>query len=84
VFTLQNLCAPDGFVDNIQFFNLDKGRLQISIIYSSGLQKAGECDFTYSLPSGHYAAKVGTRGSNLTIQLGYPIPLVNFDKTNKK
>ncbi|MCU0420514.1 MAG: hypothetical protein MUC38_12750 [Cyclobacteriaceae bacterium] len=67
----------------LQFFHLGKDRLQLSMIYSQGLQTVGECDFTYSLPSGTYSAKVGTRGSNLTLQLGYPIRLSNHDKKEK-
>lgn len=63
---------------NLQFFNYHKDQIQIAIIYSQGLNEVIEADFNYTLKNESHSAKVGSRGSNLTFHLGYPIRLINF------
>ena len=65
---------------NLQFFNYQKNHFQLSIIYSQGLNRVVTADVDYQLLSGDYKAKLGSRGSYLSLQLGYPIRIASFSR----
>jgi len=69
---------------NFQFFNYHKNHLQFTILYSQGLKQVIEADVDYQLLSGDYEATLGSRGSYISIQLGYPIKLVDFSKRKNR
>ncbi len=65
---------------NLQFFNYHKNHFQFTLLYSQGLSQILTVDVDYQLSSGNYEATIGSRGSYLSLQLGYPIRLVDFSK----
>jgi hypothetical protein len=66
---------------NLQFFNYNKDRFQLSITYNQGLNTLVSSDITYNLGNQSYVAQVKSRGSYLSVELGYPIKL---NKPKKK
>lgn len=64
----------------LQFFNYEKDHLQLTALYSRGLSQVTKTDVDYQLPSGNYSATLGSRGSYFSLQAGYPIRLIKFDK----
>jgi hypothetical protein len=67
---------------NLQFFNYNKNHLQLTVLYSQGLTHVLTADVAYQLPSGNYEATLGSRGSYISLQLGYPIKV--YDSSRKK
>jgi len=67
---------------NLQFFNYDKNHFQLTILYSQGLSQVLTADVDYQVSSGNYEAILGSRGSYISLQLGYPIKL--YDSSKKK
>lgn len=67
---------------NLQFFNYNKDRFQLSITYNQGLNTLVNSDITYNLGNQTYTAQVKSKGSYLSIELGYPIKL-NKSKIQK-
>jgi len=68
---------------NLQFFNYDKNYFQLTILYSQGLSQVLTADVDYQLSSGNYEAILGSRGSHISLQLGYPIKLYDSSKRKK-
>lgn len=60
---------------NLQFFNYNKDRFQLSIFYNQGINTLIKSDITYNLSNQTYTAQVKSRGSYLSVELGYPIKL---------
>jgi len=64
----------------LQFFNYEKDHLQLTALYSRGITQVAKIDVDYQLPTGDYSAILGSRGSYFSLQLGYPIKLINLLK----
>jgi hypothetical protein len=69
---------------NLQFFNYHKNHFQLTILYSQGLSQVLTVDVDYQILSGNHEATLGSRGSYISIQLGYPIKLVDFSKRKNR
>ena len=67
---------------NLQFFNYHKDHFQLTLLYSQGLKQVIEANVNYQLLSGDYEATLGSRGSYISLQLGYPIKI--YDSSKKK
>lgn len=65
---------------NFQFFNYHKKHFQLTLLYSQGLKQVIEAGVDYQLLSGNYEATLGSRGSYLSLQLGYPIKVYGSSK----
>lgn len=65
---------------NLQFFNYHKNHFQLTILYSQGLSQVLTSTVNYQLESGNYEAIIGSRGSYISLQLGYPIRIADFSK----
>ena len=74
--------ASLGFT--LQFFDYEKNHIQLTILYSQGLSQVLRSTVNYELLSGNHEATIGSRGSYLSIQLGYPIKLVDFSKRRER
>ena len=66
---------------NLQFFNYEKDRLQLTIFYSQGFNNKYNINVDYIRKDGRdeYHAVLGSRGSYFGIQVGYPIKLITFN-----
>jgi hypothetical protein len=64
----------------LQFFNYEKNHIQLTILYSQGLSQVLTSTVNYELVSGNYEAIIGSRGSYISLQLGYPIRIADFSK----
>ena len=69
---------------NFQFFNYHKDHFQLTVLYSQGLKQVIEADVDYQLLSGDYEATLGSRGSYISLQLGYPIKVYDSSKRKRK
>jgi hypothetical protein len=83
LYTVNNRNSYSAFVGfNLQFFNYHKNHFQLTFLYSQGLSQVLTVDVDYQLASGNYEATLGSRGSYISLQLGYPIKL--YDSSKKK
>lgn len=63
-----------GFIGfSFQFFNYEKEHFLLRVYYSQGFGQIVRNDVQYSLLSGNYSASLGSRGSFIAAELGYPI-----------
>jgi hypothetical protein len=67
---------------NFQFFNYHKNHFQLTLLYSQGFKQVIQADVNYQLLSGDYEATLGSRGSYISLQLGYPIKI--YDSSKRK
>jgi hypothetical protein len=68
---------------NFQFFNYHKNHFQLTMLYSQGLNQVIEANVDYQLLSGDYEATLGSRGSYISLQLGYPLKVYDSSKRKK-
>ncbi|NBP70217.1 MAG: hypothetical protein EBR30_11210 [Cytophagia bacterium] len=66
---------------SFQFFNFDKEHFLLKIYYNQGGRELIRGHFEYPNPSRNYSATVGTRGSFIVAELGYPIR-IKLNKSN--
>ncbi|HRG80333.1 MAG TPA: hypothetical protein PL167_12005, partial [Cyclobacteriaceae bacterium] len=83
LYTVNNRNSFSAFLGlNLQFFNYHKNHFQLTVLYSQGLSQVLTVDVDYQLSSGNYEATIGSRGSYISLQVGYPIKL--YDSSKKK
>lgn len=58
-----------------QFFNFQKNHIQLSILYSQGINRKMTVEVDYHINNQNYYAEIGSRSSFIGVQLAYPFKL---------
>ncbi len=63
-----------------QFFNFQKNHVQLSFLYSQGINRKLRAEIDYNINNQAYYAEIGTRSSFFAIQIAYPFKIISFSK----